>query len=76
MKMIEKDPMAQLKIAQFFLQLNGDLEKVKVKAKTEEAKKAKKVATTYKETPGLGKLNYSTIAKAVQIAKNQRENKI
>lgn len=76
MKRIESDPLGQLKIAQFYLQLDGDLEKIKVKAKTQAAQTAKKVATTYKETPGLNKLNFNTIKKAVETAKKQREQKI
>lgn len=73
MKMLDKDPLAQLKIAQFFLQLGGDLEKVKVKAKTEAVKETKKAVTTYKDTPGIGKLNMNTIRKAVETAKKQRQ---
>lgn len=76
MKLIEQDSLAQLKIAQLFLLLGGNLNKVKLKAKTQAAQTAKKVVTTYKETPGINKINYSTVKKAVDLARKQREQKI
>lgn len=73
MKLIEKDPNMKYKIAQFVVLMEGNLKGVETKLKTQVSKQAKQVVNTYKET-SLGKINYSTIKKALDISK--KTNKI
>lgn len=72
-KALKADPLANLKIAQFFLLLNGDVSNIKTKLKTEVTKEVKKTVNTYKEkdTP-FSKVNLGKIQKALELAKQQR----
>lgn len=72
-KALRADPLANLKIAQFFLLLNGDVSNIKTKLKTEVTKEVKKTVNTYKEkdTP-FSKVNLGKIQKALDLAKQQR----
>lgn len=72
-KALKADPLANLKIAQFFLLLNGDVSNIKTKLKTEVAKEVKKTVNTYKEkdTP-FSKVNLGKIKKALELVKQQR----
>lgn len=72
-KALKADPLANLKIAQFFLLLNGDVSNIKTKLKTEVAKEVKKTVNTYKEKDTLfSKVNLGKIKKALELAKQQR----
>jgi len=72
-KALKADPLANLKIAQFFLLLNGDVSNIKTKLKTEVTREVKKTVNTYKEkdTP-FSKVNLGKIQKALELAKQQR----
>lgn len=70
-KKLKADPKSWYKVTQFLVLMDGNLETVKSKLKTEVSKKAKETVSTYKETPGLNKLNINTIKKAMERIKKQ-----
>ncbi len=70
-KKLKQDPKAWLKITQFMVLMDGNLDSVKTKLNTQVAKQAKQTVQTYKETTGLSKINMNTVKKAMErIKKN------
>lgn len=73
-KMIQEDPKAHLKIAEFFLIHKGNLDSVKTKLKTEVVKETKKSIQTYGDTSPLNKLNISKLKKGMEAIKASRQS--
>lgn len=72
-KAMKADPLANLKIAQFFLLMGGNVSKLKTTLKTEVSKEVKKTVNTYKEKDNpLNKLDLNKIKKAVDLVKKAR----
>lgn len=72
LKAMENDPKANLKVAQLFLLMNGNLEGVKGSITSQVVNKVKDKVNTYTEESPLNKINIKKITKALQISKNQR----
>lgn len=72
-KALKADPLANLKIAQFFLLLNGDVSNIKTKLKTEVTKEVKKTVNTYKEKDNpFSKVDLKKVARAMEQVKKAR----
>lgn len=63
-KRLKEDKLANLKIAQLFLLLNGDLTKIEEKLGTKVAKQTKQTVNTYKDSP-LSKLDIAAWRKSM-----------
>lgn len=72
MKEFKNNPKLWYSVTKFVLEMKGNLDSVKTKLKTEISKDTKKGLNTYQETPGLSKINLSTMKKAIEISKKQR----
>lgn len=71
-KALKSDPKAWLKITQFMVLMNGNLDSVKKDLKTEATKKIKNTVQTYSEPTGtLSKINLTKVKKALELAKRK-----
>ena len=73
-KKLKEDPMANLKIAQFFLLMDGKLDSVKAKLESKVVGKIKQTVDTKTETESnpLQKLDIGKMRKAIELAKKAR----
>lgn len=73
-KALKKDPDAWLKITQFMVLMNGNLDSVKSSIKTETTKKLKETVNTYQEDKNsLSKIDFSKIKKAIALDKKRNK---
>ncbi len=73
MKKLKADPKAWYKVTQFMVLMDGNLDSVKNKIKTEVVKTTKQTVSSYKETPGINKIDLSTVKRALDRVKNSRK---
>ena len=73
-KKLKEDPMANLKIAQFFLLMDGKLDSVKAKLESKVVGKIRQTVDTKTETESnpLQKLDIGKMRKAIELAKKAR----